>query len=395
MTVSGGGRGGTRARREADAWRAEAHAGDGVAEARGGQAQSGQAPTWGGARPHGRIGRALASVAVAGVGVVAAVCIVGVSPAEVHAQTPPVVREVVLNADSAVIGDRVELRVTVEVGANQVVFAPDSLESSGLAPMEPIRWSSTDAPGRAKTVTVTWPMIALDVGALETPEFELFVAPRDAGEGAGLATPGSPLGSWEAFRDDPARLPSAVILPVGTRRLEVRSALELDDVTQVIGPRPAADVSGGDRHWPSTLLTLLFGLTLAGVVTVSARDLVRGARGSAAPDPRARALTALEDVLAEGLHLEGRTRDFYARSSDAVRAYVETCDPRWDRAWTSTELIGDLAGRGGATHALERAMAYAEQVKFGGARPSADVAEEDWRDLRDWVAASQPTPGGP
>jgi hypothetical protein len=124
---------------------------------------------------------------------------------------------------------------------------------------------------------------------------------------------------------------------------------------------------------------------------VTARDLLKGAvttRGP--PDPRAQALEALDGLLAEQIHQHGEAREFYCRSSDTVRRYVETLDRKWNRTWTSTELMGDLTtqARGEATGDLDRTMARAEAVKFGGVRPTAPEAESDWRAMRVWIEQS-------
>jgi hypothetical protein len=73
---------------------------------------------------------------------------------------------------------------------------------------------------------------------------------------------------------------------------------------------------------------------------------------------------------------------------------VETLDRRWNRTWTSTELMSDLTAhhRSGSTGDLEGTMARAEAVKFGGARPSPPEAESDWRVMRAWIEGS---PGPP
>jgi hypothetical protein len=285
--------------------------------------------------------------------------------------------------------------VTLSLDSGSVAFLPDSLEGEGFQPMGPVQWTAEEAGGR-HTVMVTYPLIALDVGTVGVPEFDIFVAPRSESEPPGLSTAAVPLGSWEPFRDAPARLPSAILVTVAGQSLEARSVLALENVTQVIGPRPPADVSGSDRHWASTLLALIFGLTLGVVLTTSARDLLTGARTTGTPDARTRALEALDGILAEQLHQHGDSRAFYRRSSDTVRGYVETLDRRWNRAWTSSELMGDLTAHAGheATRDLHRSMARAEAVKFGGVRPTATEAESDWRVMRVWIERSPLPPEG-
>jgi hypothetical protein len=105
---------------------------------------------------------------------------------------------------------------------------------------------------------------------------------------------------------------------------------------------------------------------------------------------RQRALRQLDDLLAEGLHREGRLLEFYTRTSGIVRTYVEAMDGTWAPSLTSGELMRRLRARSGAEAAsgLPGEMGMAEVVKFGRLRPEPSIAESHWRVLRGWVERS-------
>lgn len=326
--------------------------------------------------------------------------------AEGAPQEAPAVRDVTLSADTVEIGDRVDLRFTLDLPDDAVAFFPDSVPSGAVESVRPVEWSVVDTVGGAVRLAVVYPLIVFETGSPRTPELDVFVAPALESAAAGLSEPGDRVGAWSELREAPSVLPSARLLPVPSRGLHVASVLVLDDVTTQIVPRPPADVSGSSRDWPSTTLIAVFGLLLAGLVTISARDWVQ-ARGTAPPPPppsaRDRALAALDELMDEGLHRQGRTREFYAAWSDVVRRYIEGFTDEWSPAWTSTELITDLQGRRRGL-AIERAlsaeavsgeMRAAEEVKFGGRRPDTETAEAHLRGVRAWIASSRaPTPGG-
>jgi hypothetical protein len=309
------------------------------------------------------------------------------------------VRAVALSADTVSIGDRFDLRLSVVLTDDLVAFLPDSLEGSGFEPFAPVEWSEVTVPGGSTLLSVTYPLVAMDLGSVAVPEFAVFAGSRSEGEAARLAVAGRPVGSWEAFRRAPAALPSARLASVPEQRVWVQTVLALDGITERIAPRPLADVWGGSRQWASSMLVAVFGLALAAIVAASVRAWRQSARIRSEVvgglDPRSRALMALDGLLARGLHLDGRVKDFFTESSTIVRAYVEDLDPRWDRAWTSTELMSALAGRGEAPglEGLREEMARAEAVKFGGCRPDSATAEAHWRTVRDWIDVA-PTPAG-
>lgn len=322
----------------------------------------------------------------------------GGSPA--GAQAPPAVRDVVLSADTVEIGDRVDLRFMLVVPDDAVAFIPDSLPSAPVESVRPVEWSVVDTVGGAIRLSVAYPLIVFETGSGRTPELDVFVAPAEESVAAGLSAPGERVGSWSSFREAPSVVPSARLLPVPSRDLHVASVLALDDLTTQITPRPPADVSGGSRDWASTTLIALFGVLLTGLVTISAREWVE-ARGTVpAPPPpssRQRALNALDELAARGLHRQGHVRELYAAWSDIVRRYVEGFAEEWGPAWTSTELIADLQGRRRglaveralSAEAVSREMRTAEEVKFGGLRPDAETAHAHLQRVRDWIASSR------
>lgn len=315
-------------------------------------------------------------------------------------QEAPAVRDVVLSADTVEIGDRVDLRFTLVVPDDAVAFFPDSLPSGPVESVRPVEWSVVDTVGGAIRLSVVYPLIVFEAGSPRTPELDVFVAPAPESTAAGLSSPGDRVGHWSTFRDAPSVVPSARLLSVPSRGLQVASVLALDDITTQITPRPPADVSGGSRDWTSTTLVAVFGLLLLGLATVSAREWVE-ARGTTPPVPppseRERALVALDELRDEGLHRRGRTREFYASWSDIVRRYVESFTEEWGPAWTSTELIRDLQGRRRglaieralSAEAVSREMRVAEEVKFAGLRPDPDTAEVHLQRMRAWIASSR------
>jgi len=312
--------------------------------------------------------------------------------------------DVELSADSIEIGDRVDLRFALDIPDGGIAFFPDSLQAPGVEPFGPVEWESvagepTTGSEGATRLSVVYPLLVFRTGSVFIPELDVFLASAEESRTAGFSAADDVVGSWEAFREAPGAAPSARLLTVPEQRLQVVTVLGLDDITTQITPRPAADVAGGDRDWRATALVLGFGLLLLGVGTASLRDLDRmRAQGppKPPPSPRERALAAMDDLLESGLHRDGRIRDFYAGWSGVVRRYVEGLAEPWGPSWTSTELMADLQGprrsvameRSLGPEGIAREMRLAERVKFGGARPDPESAEDDWKTVRDWLAAS-------
>lgn len=316
-----------------------------------------------------------------------------------------------LSTDTVAIGDIFEVHVSVTVPGGQMVYFPDSLDSAeGYAPLGPVEWTvRTDADG-ISFLSIVYPLITFDVGSVTTAEFGIFAATRSASVAEGprdrngveegdRRTQGEVVGSWSALPELRNRQESGVSLrrvSVPAQHVWVTSVLLLDDISQGITPRPAADVAGDDWHWPSLLLVIACTLALGGVLTASARDLVGREKNedeisAGSRSAREVALDALDRLMESGLHSDGRMHDFYASGSDIVRRYVETLDPDWDATRTSTELMRVLNERvEGACVDKDflAEMRTAERVKFGMLRPVASVAEAHLRTLRGWVEHS-------
>lgn len=302
-----------------------------------------------------------------------------------------------LSADTVGIGDSFELTLSISLAPASVLFIPDSLYAPSFQPLGPAEWT---VDREASRVSVTYPLIAFEVGALEVPEFEVYAAAREEGVAAGMAATGDWVGDFEAFIDGVAEVPSARLRAVPPQQLWVASVLLVEDVAVGLRPRPPADVAGADVH----VLALLLGLLSLGVFVWAAWSPLRAwneARlaAAAAVSARDRALRDLEALRTSGVHHDGRLQDFFTRSSAIVRRYVETLDRRWSPAWTSTELMGGLDDSlGDESAGVSTEMAEAEVVKFGGLRPDTDTAEAHVQALKRWIESrpvQAPTAGGP
>lgn len=320
------------------------------------------------------------------------------TPAAATRQASPL-QAVDLSADSVEIGDRFDVELELRLAAGEVAFFPDSLAGPGIEPFEGVSWSVQASGAGGFLLTVTYPLLAYQTGPVRVPDFDVFVGPRPEAVAAGLADDDDLVGSWEAFRAAPARVPSVRLLPVPPQQVMVATVLGLDDITTQITPRPAADLSGGNRDWVSTFLVAIFGILLTGIAVSSTRDWIRyrsRVPPEPPPTPLERALTALDLLAASGMHADGRLREFYAGWSDVVRRYVEELDSAWSPAWTSTELMADLqgprravaTGRAVGPEEIAGIMRKAEEVKFGGRRPDPDAALEDLGRARGWLDAS-------
>lgn len=301
------------------------------------------------------------------------------------------VDRVALSADTIGIGDRFDLMVDLTIPAGTVAYLPDSIQSAAFESVDAYRWERADSPDGV-TVRVTYPLIAFQVGTITTPDFEAFVALGDVSVSAGGSAPGDVVGDWTVLADDPSAFAGSRMLGLPSRALWVGSVLLLDDITEGLAPRPAADVAGGDRNWLATLGVLFFGSLLLVMSASLGRDWVaaRHREASTPPDPKSEALLALDALRGARLLEEGRVQTFFARSSDIVRAYVEQYDAAWNRSRTSTELMGGLRGRvEDAAEPLAAEMGEAEAVKFGGARPDSDHSERHLDAVREWVAGSE------
>lgn len=332
---------------------------------------------------------------------------------DLHAQGTPQqqaspLESVALSEDSVEIGDRFDLRLRLRLGPADVAFFPDSLAAPGVEPFDAVEWSAETGAGGTRLLTISYPLLAYQTGPVLVPDFDVFLAPRTEAVEADYADSEDLVGSWDAFRAAPARVPTVRLLPVPPRQVMVATVLGLDDNTTQITPRPPADLSGGNRDWLSTVMLAVFGVLLTGIAVSSTRDWMRYRAmvpPPPPPTPREQALTVLTELEASGMHADGRLKEFYTGWSEAIRRYIESFQTAWGPAWTSTELMSDLQGRRRSV-AVARAMGpeeiagvmrTAEEVKFGGLRPNPETALGHLRQAREWVqrSAEGEAPVGP
>ncbi|NND83841.1 MAG: hypothetical protein HKN46_01695 [Acidimicrobiia bacterium] len=330
-----------------------------------------------------------------------------------HAQSTPQqeaspLESVALSEDSVEIGDRFDLHLQLRLGPDDVAFFPDSLAAPGVEPFDAVGWSAETSADGTRLLTVSYPLLAYQTGPVLVPDFDVFVAPRSEAVQADYADSEDLVGSWDAFRAEPARVPSVRLLPVPPRQVMVATVLGLDDITTQITPRPPADLSGGNRDWLATFLLAVFGVLLSGIAVSSTRDWMQyrsRVPPPPPPTPKEQALSVLGELEASGMHADGRLKEFYTGWSEAVRRYIESFQTAWGPAWTSTELMSDLQGprrsvaveRSMGPEGIAGVMRTAEEVKFGGLRPDPERALGHLRQAREWVerSAEEETPVEP
>jgi hypothetical protein len=298
-----------------------------------------------------------------------------------------------LSADTVLMGELFELRVTFPVPAGSIVYFPDTLPPTvNMESADVPRVTAVTAPDGGASVTLAYPMIAFGVGTLPVPGFDIVVAPRREDAGLEPLPGGSVTGRWS---DAMARGASAALTRIPRQAVWVMPVFTAQDLAEGVEPMPPDDVMGGDWSWPSLVFVVLFSSAFAITLVATtktwlARGWARHGHDMAAPEAsRARALRRLDELLAEGLHERGRQFDFYTRSSGIVRSYVEGMDAAWAPSLTSSELMGRLGDRaGGSVGDLPREMVAAEAVKFGRLRPDPSVADAHGRALRRWIEDS-------
>lgn len=311
------------------------------------------------------------------------------APRSVLGQEPSSAPPVALSRDTVALGDAFELRIAFDVPPGHTAYVPDTIPSTEhVESLRPVEWSVDAAPGGVTRLAVVYSLIALRDGTAALPDLTIFTAPADEDE--------PPVGSWPSIdaRDgstDSTLTAHVVTLP----EVHVESVLALLASEEGLVPRPPDDVVGPSWSMSALLATLLFGGALAVVLGATGRDWLRAraakpvvSRADPLEEAKRAALAALDELPELGLIEGGRVDEFYARTSAAVRAYVEHFDPAWSSALTSTELIGALEGRSNGTAApdLRREMGVAEIVKFGRVRPDAREAEGHRQVLRAWIA---------
>ena len=299
------------------------------------------------------------------------------------------------STDTIEMGEIFELKVGIAVPPATIVYFPDTLAATvNLESAAPVRTRAEPAEDGGALLTLTYPVMAFGMGTLPIPGFDVLMAPRGDQAGVEVLPGGSVVGSWI---DAPLRTGSVRLTRIPRQAVWVAPVFTPADFIEGIDPMPANDVAGGAWNWPSLALALLFSSVLAVTLVSTTRAWLTDSSGGGAPheDPtlealRQLALRQLDDLLAGGIHSEGRLLDFYARSSGIARRYVEAMDRDWAPSLTSGELMGRLHKRWGeeAVAGLPIELGAAEVVKFGRLRPDHTAAERHWQALRDWVDAS-------
>lgn len=308
--------------------------------------------------------------------------------------------------DTVHVGELFTLTVSLRLRAGAALYAPDTLPgSSALETRRSARWVSRSVQGDSVEVDLSWVLAAYRTGPLELPPVALAVETRAAGADAPVAAGvapayGSVLPGGGQIR--PMTSQGAVRLRDAVSIVPAGSVLVASVLTDTAATRPSisgpADVMG--RAWSPwrVLLIGVFGSAFLGLAGVQAARVVSRLRRRVTPDmsgsravfgesAQQRALRELDEILALGLHRQRKVEEFYALSTLAVRAYVESFDGNWNRAFTTRELMRSLAARFGGNGVPEIAdvLWMAEVVKFGRLRPDETEAERDWRSMRDWV----------
>lgn len=314
--------------------------------------------------------------------------------------------EIRAEPDTVRVGEHLRLVATFPVPPGQTLFFPDTLlRTTYVETREPARWSVAGRRGDTTEVAVSYTLAVYRPGPTALPPVPVVLRSRPpAGNQRGERLEGGGfVGSWA----DLPRVPDFSYVRTVIEAPEIYTAPTIFefDLMEGAAPRGAADVAG--ESWNPLVLGLagllivgLGGMTVVGIRWIRAteegpaEDLPT--RRTSEPEWR-RAVRELDRVLAQGLHRQGAVDEFYARSSHAVRRFVESFDPRWGPDLTASELVA-LARRRvleGRIDSLSRVMLWSERVKFGGLRPDADEAEDDWSSLRSWVVAVGGANGDP
>lgn len=281
--------------------------------------------------------------------------------------TPPLVAQDVRTAmvgDTIRIGDVVPVAVRVVLEAGERVAWPDTLPLAGDVLENAARVRprvDTLADGRLEA-TALYRVTPWRTGEVPLPELELSV--RSGEESVRAVT---------------------VSFPV----LDVISVLPAD--TAGIEPRPARGVLGRSWSLGPLLLALLALLALIAAILWWRRrraDRTAAAPAGLAVSPRERVLARLQEVRESGLAERGAMKEFYSRTTLALREYLGALDSEWSEDLTSTELVTRFRSRVGSVEAasvLADLLRQADQVKFARRRPDPDTAVREWEKLREWV----------
>lgn len=298
--------------------------------------------------------------------------------------------------DTVRVGEHLRLVATVPVPDGHTLFFPDTLiRTTYVETRKPADWSVVGRRGDTTDVAVAYTLAVYRPGPTPLPPIPVVVRDRPPARerSATRLDGGGFVGGWEEL----PRVPDFTYVRTVIEGPEVYTAPTIFefDLMEGASPRGAADVAGGSwSPWALALAGLLvvgLGATTFLVIRWSRTPAGRPEEPPAPPRRREpewrRAVRELDRIRALGLHRRGAVEEFYARSSDAVRRYVETFDARWGPELTATELVRRAEGRVPTERVepLVRVMLWAETVKFGGTRPDAAEAEEDWSSLRGWV----------
>lgn len=292
-----------------------------------------------------------------------------------------------LEPERATFGEPFLVRIDLRVPpAHRVYLTPELATTEVFEAAGAGSWLLERAPGDSVDISATFPVVGYEPGRFDLPSLELWLRPDPALHPDGeLSAAVQPVEPQMALLDTEKQM-----LQLGTAEVVAYPPLNEEDAELV--PRPAADVVGGS--W--SLWSLLAGGVMAvlgiGGIRMAAERGWRAAMGLflsrvRGQSPRQNALRELERVRALGWHREGRSDDFYASSTDAIRTFAHEIEPTLTTALTSSELVRTLEERWGQeeTAALAAVVESAERAKFGSWAPDPEEAERDWTALRDWV----------
>ena len=100
------------------------------------------------------------------------------------------------------MGELFELRVSIPVPPNSVVYFPDTLPATvNMESAAPVRVHADAAPGSEAVLTLTYPMMAFGTGTLPVPGFDVFTTARGDQEAVEELPGGSATGAWNEASD--------------------------------------------------------------------------------------------------------------------------------------------------------------------------------------------------